>query len=406
MSLRTSWLRLGILSLVSLLLPSCGGEQSGPGPFGADAAPPGTLVIVGGGLRSDNTAVYQAVLDGRSGDGPLCVIPTASATPEPSMESAVSAFDAVGGPGTAVGVLLTVDNPEEAFAPERVDEIRSCSGFYFTGGVQTRIVQVFRPGEEDSPAFAALSQRHRDGVVVAGSSAGAAIMTDPMTGGGSSIGALLEGIRGSEDEDREGVILEKGLGFLEGAFVDQHFLARGRWGRLLVAILAVDGRDFGLGIDENTALVVQGNMARVVGESGVIFLDVRNAVREEGGYGGSNVILHLLGPGDGVDLLTGSVHLDASKPRLAGAEKAFQERDMDLFDRWTLLHFLSEVATVPDTLFTFRQDSLVLEFRKGPGFQARGWDEPGVEGAPRGFYAGPMTLGVGRENMEGGRQGG
>jgi cyanophycinase len=317
------------------------------------------------------------------------------------MESAVSRFDGLGGPETALGVLLTVDNPEDAFSSEVADQIRSCSGFFFTGGVQTRIVQVFRPEEGDSPAVHALRERHRAGAVVSGSSAGAAIMTDPMTGGGTSAGALREGIRWREEEG-EGVILEKGLGFLDRAFVDQHFLARGRWGRLLVAVLGVDGRDFGLGVDENTALVVRGDLAWVVGESGVVFLDTRGAVREEGGHGGTGLLLYLLGPGDGVDLGTGSVHREATKSRLDGAEEPFKGGEADLFERWNLLHLFSEAAAAPDTLFTFRQDGHVLQFRKATEFEARAWEGSGVEGSPRGLFVGPMVVGVWREEAGGG----
>jgi len=225
-------------------------------------------------------------------------------------------------------------------------------------------------------------------------------MTDPMTGGGTSVGALQEGIRWGEDEDEAGgVILEKGLGFLDRAFVAQHFLARGRWGRLLVAVLGVEDRQFGLGVDENTALVVRGDSAWVVGESGVIFLDTRGAILDEGGYGGTGVLLHLLGPGDGVHLGTGAVHRDATKTLLTPTGEASQAVDMamDLFERWTLLHFLAAAAVVPDSLFTYHQEGHVLEFLKASDFQARAWSGAGVEGTPRGLAVGPMVLGVRRK---------
>jgi cyanophycinase-like exopeptidase len=122
-------------------------------PFTQDSVRSGDLVIIGGGLGPTTRRSTRPILDGRSGDGPLCVIPTASAEPESSMESAVTRFDELGGPGTALGILLTVDNPEDAWLPEVAEQIRSCSGFFFTGGVQTRIVQVFRPEEGDSPCL-------------------------------------------------------------------------------------------------------------------------------------------------------------------------------------------------------------------------------------------------------------
>ena len=68
--------------------------------------------------------VYQAILDGRAGEGPICVFPTASAEPQESMESAMSRIDAVGGAGTAIGVFLTVDNPEVAALPATVETDR------------------------------------------------------------------------------------------------------------------------------------------------------------------------------------------------------------------------------------------------------------------------------------------
>jgi cyanophycinase len=392
------------LLLLTLFMGACEGRGSDERAPGHQPTRAGDLVIIGGGLRADNSAVYMAVLDGRAGDGPLCVIPTASAEPESSMESAVTRFDELGGPGTALGILLTVDDPEDAWLPEVAEQIRSCSGFFFTGGVQTRIVRVFRPEEGDSPAFRALQERHAAGAVVSGSSAGAAIMTDPMTGGGSSVGALHEGIRWADgEEEGRGVILEKGMGFLDRAFVDQHFLARGRWGRLLVAVLGVEDRPFGLGVDENTALVVRGDSAWVVGESGVIFLDTRGALPDEGGHGGTGILLHLLGPGDGVHLGTGSVQRDATKTWLAGNGEISLAMDRDLFERWTLLHFLAEAALATDTLFTFHQDGHVLEFRRAPDFEARAWDGAGVEGTPRGLSVGPMVLEVRREQVRGSR---
>jgi cyanophycinase len=323
------------------------------------------------------------------------VFPTASAEPEGSMGSAIRAFDAVGGAGTAVGIFLTVDNPEDAQLPETVSQIEGCSGFYFVGGSQFRIVQVFRPESGESPAFQALLSRHGEGAVVSGSSAGAAIMTDPMIGGGNSLGALSAGVR-AEGGD-EGVILRKGLGLWDGAFVDQHFLARGRWARLLVAVLATEGFDFGLGIDENTALVVDGNSARVAGASGVVFFDTRGVVREEGGSGWSGIHLRLLGSGDRVLLPEGTVQVAADKMAVLADSEVREELNGDLFDRWALLGFLSMAAKSPQDTYTFQQDGYTFEFEKAPGFQGLSWDGEGVEGAPSGFSVGPFQLRISTE---------
>ncbi|NNM06385.1 MAG: cyanophycinase [Gemmatimonadetes bacterium] len=387
----------GSALLTLLLLISCGGAEApadGGGDPGSEDPSRGRLVIIGGGLQAENTAVYQAILDGRSGDGPICVFPTASAEPQESMESAVSRIGAVGGAGSALGVFLTVDNPEDALLPETVETIESCSGFYFSGGQQRRIVSVFRPGEGDAPAYDALVRRFEAGAVVSGSSAGAAIMSDPMIGGGGSVDALHYGIRW--EEDAEGVLLEKGLGFLENPLVDQHSLARGRWARLLTAVLGTEAYTFGTGIDENTALVVEGDSAWVVGDAGVAFFDTRDAVRAEEGVGASGIIVSLLGPGDRLDLSTGRVRFNGEKPRVDRTgglpEGLGDSSELGLFGRWELLQFFAATALLPDTVFTLAREGFEFHFEKGPDFEARAWEGLGPSRTSRGLSAGPYIL--------------
>jgi cyanophycinase len=247
-------------------------------PRNAAAQEPGRLVIVGGGLARESEEVFRAVLDARHGSGPLCIIPTASGDTDAAIRSSIERFGGYGGHGTAVGVPITLASPDAAQDSAVVARIRGCSGFWFTGGVQSRTVRVFRPDGRSTPAYEALLQRHREGAVVAGSSAGAAVMSDPMIAGGSTTGAIRFGARRDpveqdEDENEDyaggGVSITTGLGFLGSAIVDQHFLARGRIGRLVAAVLDVPEFDLGFGVDENTALVIDGDIAYTLGESGV-----------------------------------------------------------------------------------------------------------------------------------------
>lgn len=390
--------QIGVFSL--LLLFAC--EGGGPPPSSGEGEAPearrgevGRLVIIGGALRSENTPVYRAILDSRWGDGPLCVLPTASGTPTSAMEGYVQAFDALEGPGTARGILLTVDNRALALEEEMASRLRECSGFFFAGGVQSRILDVFLPDGAPTPAYHALWERFRAGAVISGSSAGAAIISDPMIGGGNSGDALKQGVQGMEDA--AGVWVTPGLGFLKDGIVDQHFLARGRWARLLVAVLGADGDRLGFGIDENTALVVAADSAWVVGESGVIFLDARYAVREDGGNGGYGVRMYLLGHGDGVDLRSGTVRWEGSKTSIPPVAKPFSELPDDLFAPWSLLTVLFDLATASDDRLTFHQDGHFLELRKEPGFRAMGWDGVGIQGTPRGLFLGPFVLSAWRE---------
>ena len=311
------------------------------------------------------------------------------------MEGYVQDFDALGGPGTAEGILLTVDNRAQALDPGLADRMRECSGFFFTGGVQSRVLDVLLPDGEPTPAYHALWERYQAGAVISGSSAGAAIMSDPMIGGGTSVDALGQGIQSTEEA--AGVWVTQGLGFLKEGLVDQHFLARGRWARLMVAVLGTEGDSLGFGIDENTALVVEGDSAWVVGESGVVFLDARPAAREDDGNGGYGVRLYLLGAGDGVDLRSGTVEWDVEKSPVPARAEHFSNPEADLFSSWSLLSVLHELAISPDDRLTFHQDGHFLEFRKEPGFRAMSSEGPGVQGLPKGLFLGPFVLSAWRE---------
>lgn len=368
----------------------------------AEAQGQGRLVIAGGGVSRDNAQLYQAVLEGRHGDGPICVIPTASADLEGargSMESSVATFDRHGGPGTAVGLHMSVDNPETAADPAIVDRIRQCSGFYFTGGVQSRTIRVFRPDGRDTPALEALMQRFREGALVGGSSAGAAIMSDPMIAGGSTTTALARGVRRERAEDDEdddgsagGVSITRGIGFLPSAIVDQHFLARGRIGRLIAAVLGLDEFDVGFGVDEDTGLVVDGHVARAAGASGVVIVDARGAERD--GRSARNVVVHLLAVGDSYDIETGRFTTGADKTPVAWDDSVIAAPN-DVFARWAFLHLLQRFAgAAMSPVVTIPVEGGELVLRKGPDFHAAAAEGTGVEGTPAGFSVRGLLLDV------------
>ena len=120
------------LSLIAVSLGGCAPEEE------ADSGP---LVIIGGALDAENEVIYRVILEGRSSPGPLCVIPTAGGDREASMASTTSRFDRWGGEGTARGTLLTVEEPVRALDPLVAMEIQKCAGFFFTDGVQSRILK-------------------------------------------------------------------------------------------------------------------------------------------------------------------------------------------------------------------------------------------------------------------------
>ena len=359
-------------------------------------------------LWAVSTRYTRLLPGGRSGTGPLCVIPTAAANAANGYQRTVETFDGFGGAGTATGVLIDSNLPETARDPNVVAQLRRCSGFYFVGGVQSRIVAAFRPNGERTPAFDALMERFRAGAVVAGSSAGAAIMSDPMIAGGNSAPALANGVRRAsrtaaprpasaptganadeEEDDVRGVSIAPGLGFLSGVLVDQHFLARGRVGRLIVAVMEMAEVDLGFGIDENTALVVEGDVAWPVGASGVVILDERGARRD--GRTIDDLRLHLMSDGDRFDIRRRTLTLASAKTTLAASD-AVVTPPADVFERWRFLHLLHEFARTgaAELLLPVEGGSIVLT--KTSEFRARSATTPGVQNTPAGLSMSGLLL--------------
>jgi cyanophycinase len=237
----------------------------------ASSAPAGpTLVIVGGGLDPDHRAVYQAVLDHIGPTGRLGVLPTASGVPDESGPLTVDDFKQYAGPDQTIELLdLRHDTPELAHDSTMVARLAACDGLWFTGGVQSRIVKAFRPSDGDSPAYDAIRDLLDRGGVVGGTSAGAAMMSDPMIYWGTSHEAMLLGE--VDDVGDFGVAFGRGMGLLPDGLVDQHFFRRGRLGRLLVAA-QLTRTPLGFGIGENCAMVIDLDSlaGRVIGDPGVL----------------------------------------------------------------------------------------------------------------------------------------
>ena len=375
-----------LLFTIALIAVGCAVSDSVSRDGGARTT--GRLVIAGGGLQADNSAVYQSIVDARAGDGPLCVVPTASSDPEASMERAVATLTGYGGVGSVKGILISTENPSQAQDPSVVAEVRTCSGFFFTGGSQSRIVDVFLPGGDTTEAYRALWQQWQEGAVVSGSSAGAAMMSRVMIAGGSSADAVTHGVR---LPDGDGVHIREGMGFFELGMLDQHFLARGRIGRILVSTLQENSPQIGLGIDENTALVVDGDSAWVVGASGVVVVDGRS-VQRTGPSRGLGLRMSLVGAGDLLDLRTLSVQRERTKNPMPVTETSI-ELPEDPFARWVFLHLMVDLASSSIQEATFALSEANLRVLEDEGFSASmAGPTGGIEGTPAGFSAGPFKV--------------
>jgi cyanophycinase len=145
--------------------------------------------------------------------------------------------------------------------------IESADLIWFPGGDQSRLMNAI----EKAGVADAIRARHAAGAVVGGTSAGAAVLSPKMIVGGET--ADLTVVRSGS------VAMAEGLALLPGTIIDQHFLKRQRFNRLLSAVL--DHPDLvGIGIDEKTAIVVEGTSFEALGESGVLVLDARGGSGE------------------------------------------------------------------------------------------------------------------------------
>jgi cyanophycinase len=268
------------------------------------AATKGSLVIIGGNLRPDNAAVYERIVQLAGGKGArIAVFASASAYPEKAGKSNVDTFDHYGADAffVPVAVKLTgTDYKVMADDPTVAAAVRAAGGAYFAGGDQGRITRALKHADgSNTLVLDALWEMYRAGGVIAGSSAGAAIMSSTMFGDPKPVLATLKlGVA-------EGHEIEPGLGFIgDDVFVDQHLLVRGRFARMLPAMLK-KGYKLGLGIDENTAMVVSPNRdVEVVGYKGALLVDLANANAQDGPFNVSNVRLSYLDNGDHFNITT------------------------------------------------------------------------------------------------------
>lgn len=240
-------------------------------PAGVHEAGTPRLALVGGRLERDNAAVYAALRE-MSG-GRIAIIATASQSPELAATLTVGDFAAHG--IEAHYLPLTWENRESAAEdPALAGRLLELGSVFFTGGDQSHLIAALRHDGGDTVLLSALRTLAARGGLVAGSSAGAAAMSRVSILGGTSLEAVVHGV--AADPSVPGLLLGEGLGFFPYGIVDQHFIQRGRIGRLLVA-LAAAREHYGFGVDENTALLVEGTQFRVAGEKGVIVLDATRA---------------------------------------------------------------------------------------------------------------------------------
>lgn len=240
----------------------------------------GSLVIMGGAIHPDTEDIWQRIVALAGGKGAsIAVIAAAAGNPEASAKRTIEILSRYGAESFFVPAaprLASRDVRKDAEDPDIATRVAKAGGVFFNGGDQSRITQTLVRADGSATALLkAIHEVHAKGGVLAGTSAGAAIMSRTMFYEPPDVLRVLQ------DGVRRGTDIAPGLGFIgSDVFVDQHVLARGRFARMLPAMVAAKVT-LGVGVDENTAVLVDAKRElEVLGASGVILIDTAKATTD------------------------------------------------------------------------------------------------------------------------------
>lgn len=218
----------------------------------------GNLIIIGGAEdKEGKKEILKSVCNCIDKEKDMLLVATI-ATEYPK-EVAKKYKKVFGGLGVKNIKVLDINNRNEAFKEENFELIKESKLIFFTGGDQLRITSLIG----GTPIYDCLKGACKNGVFIVGTSAGASVMSDTMI------------VQGKDDESPRKCTLKMspGLGLISNVIIDQHFAQRGRIGRLLAGI-AQNPEVLGIGIDENTAIIVEkSGLVEVIGEGAVYFID-------------------------------------------------------------------------------------------------------------------------------------
>ena len=251
-------------------------QQQGPPP--PQVGPEnGSLVVVGGAMQS--AEIYERFIELAGGpDAHIVLIPTAGGAAE--YDEFYQGLNAWREHGARNLTLLHTIDPAEADTDAFVEPLKTAGGVFFFGGRQWRLVDSYG-GTKSETAFREVLER---GGVIGGSSAGASIQGSYLVRGDSRTNTVMMGDH------------ERGFGYLRNVGIDQHVLRRNRQFDM-VEVIEAHPELLGIGLDEDTAIVVQGDRFQVIGRSYALIYDNQSTTGPDGKF-------YFLAPGDRFNLAT------------------------------------------------------------------------------------------------------
>jgi cyanophycinase len=217
----------------------------------------GKLIIIGGAEDKERECeiLKEVVASAKGQEGKIVIITTATQSPREAGNLYVNIFKKL---GVEKVETININNRQDAQNEKFQERIRGATCVFFTGGDQLRITSILG----GTAMGTRLKEMFDRGVTIVGTSAGASAMSSTMIVTGNE-----------EDSPRKCTVkMAPGLGLLRNCVIDQHFAQRGRIGRLLCAV-AQNPHVLGIGIDEDTAVIVEGSRFRVTGSRAVTVVD-------------------------------------------------------------------------------------------------------------------------------------
>jgi len=250
-----------ILILIALIVSACIFNKTED----VTKSSKGMLYIIGGGDRDDEMVQQMIDLSGVKNEKYIIVLPMASSEPDTASYYATKQFLKLGATNIKTfNFIKGVETPQS-----RIDSMVNAGMIYICGGDQS----VFMDAVLNTPVYTAIHEAYNKGAMIAGTSAGAAVMSKKMITGNQLRYPKAERYSTIVTKNIE---ITEGLGLLQDAIIDQHFIKRARLNRL-ISVCIENPQELCIGIDESTAILVKGDSAIVCGSSQGIVLDAQKA---------------------------------------------------------------------------------------------------------------------------------
>lgn len=271
--------RLALFVLLSISIISEGQSQQAKG----------SLFIIGGGSRPPQMIARIIKESGIDKAGYGIILPMSSSQPDSSVYYAQLPFKKAG-VQAIYGLHFT---NQDVHTKSKLDSILNAKLIYISGGDQNRFMDIVHNTEIEN----VIRKAFANGSIIAGTSAGAAVMSKVMITGNELKHADYASTFKTIEENN--IETKAGLGLIDKAIIDQHFVRRSRYNRLISAVIEFPDL-MGIGIDESTALLVKGNQCEVVGDSQILVFENNDKTKkiQLGKMGAKNIKLNIYLPGE------------------------------------------------------------------------------------------------------------